>query len=185
MSAHLGIAVGVDEARYPSDERLWHWEDRLDLAVEASRRLARHLDVGQVVVADRDEFGARQKNVGDLHHRVDVDRDRNRSAWGRRIVGELDRRHFGPQGRVTVEHADRTVPGQLHGQLGVLRDQAFDGEAASLRIEPGGQPVEHHVPDGAADAGKVPAWSETCQSAMRKKQLCSCCKGSQLSMAPA
>ena len=78
--AHLRVAIGAHETRHAAHERLRLREDRLELAVEAARRLARQFDVRQLVLAHRHEMRARQEDVRDLHHRVDVERHGHRLA---------------------------------------------------------------------------------------------------------
>ena len=104
--AHLRLPVDADEPRHAADQAFGLREDVRELTVEAPRQLARHLDVRQLVLADRHEVRARQQDVRRLHHGVGEEGD------GHALVAGLDVRHLRLERRVALQHAERQEPAQ-------------------------------------------------------------------------
>ena len=54
-------------------------------------------------------------------------------------------------GRHAFQPRKRRDHGQQHVQFGVRRDAGLDEQSGVIRIDPGGQPVHHHVPHALLD----------------------------------
>ena len=122
--AHLRAAVDADEARHAPDEAARLGEHVAEAAVEAARRLARHLDVRQLVLADGHEVCARHEDVGDLHDGVGEERHGHRAALAHdralalalglveRHAALLELVHLGLERRVALEPAEADEPAE-------------------------------------------------------------------------
>jgi len=136
--AHLGLAVDPDQPRHAPHQPLRLGEHLFELPVEAARHLTGELDVGKLVLPDRDQVGSGDENVRHLHDRIGEECHRHG------LPAEL--LHLRLQRRIALEHAERQQPAQPQGEFSVFRDQALDDEGAALRIESDCKPVERHLP---------------------------------------
>jgi hypothetical protein len=108
--------------------------------VEAARHLARQLHVRGLVLAHRHEGGLVDQDVGRLQQRV------AQEAVGRQVaVAELF--DLVLVGGHALQPAQRRAHGQQREQLGMLGQSALQEDGAAVRIQPGCQPVGHHLID--------------------------------------
>ena len=134
--AHLPDAVGAQDDRRLGEHRLRLGERVAVAAIERPDDLARQLQVGGLVLADRHERGLVDDDVGRLQDRVGqqpvID------VVG--LVGLLLLVRRGP-----LQPAHRRDRAQQPGELGVLRPVALDEQRAALRVEAEGQQRGGHL----------------------------------------
>ena len=113
--------------------------------VEAPHRLARELQVLQLVLADRDDRGLVEQDVRRHQHRVREEADEHVLLAAALL---LELRHPGevPQGR----HV-----GQVPGELGVLAHVALDEQRAPLGIEAARDEIARHAVDARAELRRL------------------------------
>ena len=122
--------------------------------IEAARDLARDLDVRDLVLADGHVHRPVQQDVGALQQRVAEE------AVGREVL-LLQLLLLVLVGRHALEPAERRDHRQQQVQLGVLGHPRLDEQRRHGRIEPGGQPVDDHLPGVVLElAGVVVAGRE-------------------------
>ena len=145
--AHLpAVRSGNLRGRRQHDVRLR--EDRAVEVVEASRDLARDLQVRALVLAHRDLRRFVQQDVTRHQDRVPEERIR-------RQVLVLDVQDLLFVRRTPLEPSERRNHRQRQMDLRVLRDVRLKEDRALLRIEPHGEPVEQHLPAVVAEFAHV------------------------------
>jgi hypothetical protein len=112
--------------------------------IEAAGDLAGELHVGHLVLAHRNPRRAVHQDVGRLQQRVAEE------AVGRQVlVRQLVLLVL--VGRYALEPAQRRAHRQREVKLGVLGQPRLQEQHRARRVDPGGEPVDHHLPDVLAD----------------------------------
>ena len=112
--------------------------------VEAARHLAREFHVRGLVLAHRHVGGLVDEDVSRLQQRIAEE-----AIGGEVAVLEL--LDLVLVGRHPLQPAQRRAHGQQGEQLGVLGQPALDEDRRLVRVEAGGDPVDHHVVDVLLD----------------------------------
>ena len=116
--------------------------------VEAADQLARELEMRDLVLPDRHCIGAVQRHVRGLQHGIAEEAEVVQLLFAKLLLLFL-------VGRNALEPADRRHHPEEQEQLGVLLDVALDEQRAPLRIEPGGDPVDEHLPLRLGDLRRI------------------------------
>ena len=139
------VAVEAAQAREGGERRLGLDEHRRPVLavdeVEAPRQLARQLDVRHLVLAHRHVRRLVEQDVRRLQHGVAEVAVGDGLLVEVQVADLLLERRDALEPRLAHQHREQQV------QLGVLLHLGLDEEDALLRVEPGPEPVEHHVVD--------------------------------------
>src|SRR6266513_369944 len=145
--SHLVPAVGARKETHLGDQRFGDREDRGEQLVEATRDLARELDVGFLVAPDRNEVTLHDEDVGRLQHRV-----------AEKAVGGLRESMIAQlilQRRDALDPRDRDEPREEKMQLPDLRYESFQEVVDLLRIDADREVVDDVVADVLLDLAQA------------------------------
>ena len=112
--------------------------------IETPRDLARQLDMGDLVLADRDLAGLVHEDVRALEQRITEKTVGRKIALLELLLLVLVARH-------SLEPTQGRDHGEQQMQLGVLGHARLDEECCRARIDPGRQPVDHHLAGARRD----------------------------------
>ena len=112
--------------------------------VEAPGDLAGELHVRDLVLADRDETGLVDQDVGGLQERIAEE------AVGREVA-VLEPFLLLLVGGDTLQPTERGEHGQQEVQLGVLRHPGLHEHPREAGVDARGEPVDHHLPHVVGD----------------------------------
>jgi hypothetical protein len=135
--AHLLVAIQSREARKRREQRFGLFQEGSAAAehvVEPAHRLARQLEMRDLILANRHEFRVVHRDVGSLQERIAEKANRGQILVLQVFLLLLVRRH-------PLEPRHWHDHRQQQEQLGVLGHQRLDEKRALLRIEPGADPV--------------------------------------------
>jgi len=112
--------------------------------IETARNLAGELDMRHLVFADRHMSGAVDQDIRALQQRIS-----EKTICTQIFLGKFLLLVF--VGRHTLEPAQRRDHRQQQMQLGMFRHTRLNEQCGARRIDPGSQPVHHHVPHALFD----------------------------------
>jgi hypothetical protein len=145
---HLA-AVGAGHARALLRRDGRRFDEAVTIrVVEAPHDLARELEMRQLVLAHRHEIGAHDGDVGGLQQRVHEEAEVAEVLVRDLLALLLVARH-------ALQPRHRRDHREVQRQLGDLEHVGLPVDGADRRVEPGGDPVEHHVLGRLPDAGGV------------------------------
>ena len=136
--AHFGLAIGARQ-RVPFHEVVGHGKQLAVLVIEATRDLARDLDVRLVVLAHRHQMRLRQEDVGGLEHRIAQQPERDRL-----LVHQRGARHLLDARQPRQPRHGHEIA-QEQRQLIRLMDRRLEEDRGDRRVDAGAQVVQHHA----------------------------------------